>query len=180
MVLLRMASSSNLGHHVWHFFLTPTVQASSTVESPSTVVVVSSMAHFASYPEGLHTLLAALNNKEMYAADNAYCQSKLANILFAQELAMRVKNSVLVNSVHPGGVISNLLRNVADQIRAALPAAIGPHVAAAVIVTINSMFWDAEIAVLTSLYASVGPELKKKKTTSAYFQPIFRTGNASG
>jgi len=165
-------------NHVGHFLLTslllPTVQASSTVESPSTVVVVSSMAHFASYPEGVHTSLAALNNKEMYAADNAYGQSKLANVLFAQELAMRVKNGVLVNSVHPGGVISNLLRNVADQIRTALPAAIGPHVAAAVIATINSMFWDAEIAALTSLYAAVSPELKKNKTTGAYFHPIAR------
>lgn len=42
----------------------------------------------------------------------AYCQSKLANLLFARELARRLEGSgVTVNAVHPGLVASGFARN---------------------------------------------------------------------
>jgi len=165
-------------NHIGHFLLTqlllPTVEASSTPAAPTTIVAVTSMAHFDSHPEGVHTTLAALNNKETYSPDKAYSQSKLANVLFAQELATRVKNGVLVNSVHPGGVISNFARHIVDGIEGALPAAIGSYVAAAVLAIFNAMWWEPEIAALSSLYTAVGPRLLKAKTTGAYFHPIAR------
>jgi len=58
----------------------------------------------------------------------AYSNSKLANVLFSNELAKRMKGKgVSVYSVHPGGVTTNLGRNLAEyipeQIHDALAAA---------------------------------------------------------
>ncbi|KAK5886860.1 hypothetical protein CesoFtcFv8_017851 [Champsocephalus esox] len=47
-----------------------------------------------------------------YNSGLAYCQSKLANVLFARELSRRLKDTnVTVNSVHPGTVNSDLTRH---------------------------------------------------------------------
>ncbi|CAM0949258.1 unnamed protein product [Alopecurus aequalis] len=49
-----------------------------------------------------------------YGAFGAYGQSKLANILHANELARRFKEegvNITANSLHPGGIITNLLRH---------------------------------------------------------------------
>ncbi|CAN1189736.1 Short-chain dehydrogenase TIC 32, chloroplastic [Linum perenne] len=43
----------------------------------------------------------------------AYGQSKLANILYAKELARRLEEdgvNITVNSLHPGSIVTNLLR----------------------------------------------------------------------
>ncbi|KAG5029967.1 hypothetical protein JHK82_013561 [Glycine max] len=49
----------------------------------------------------------------MYSSYFAYGQSKLANILHANELARRLKEEgveITVNSLHPGSIITNILR----------------------------------------------------------------------
>ncbi|GJM99609.1 hypothetical protein PR202_ga16729 [Eleusine coracana subsp. coracana] len=50
----------------------------------------------------------------MYSSIGAYGQSKLANILHANELARRFKEegvNITANSLHPGSIITNLLRH---------------------------------------------------------------------
>jgi len=48
-----------------------------------------------------------------YDGFNAYCQSKLANIMFTYALARRLEGTgVTVNAVHPGLVRTNIARNV--------------------------------------------------------------------
>ena len=69
----------------------------------ATIVSVSSAAHYSTYPEGILGSIEEMNNEERYDDMNAYGQSKLANVLFTQELAARVKgDNVLVNVIHPG------------------------------------------------------------------------------
>ncbi len=49
----------------------------------------------------------AINDKK-YSAFAAYCNSKLANILFTYELARRLESTaVTVNTLHPGAIASN-------------------------------------------------------------------------
>lgn len=54
-----------------------------------------------------------LNSEKSYNKYKAYSQSKLANILFVQELARRLKGTgVTVNAVHPGVVKTDLGRHL--------------------------------------------------------------------
>ena len=74
--------------------------------TPARVVVVASAAHFRGTIafEDLHA------EERRYSGWRAYSQSKLANVLFAAELARRVPaTEVTVNSLHPGVVATKLL-----------------------------------------------------------------------
>jgi retinol dehydrogenase-12 len=53
-----------------------------------------------------------LMGEKKYFGPNAYCQSKLANILFTKELAKRLEGSrVTANCLHPGVIASGFARN---------------------------------------------------------------------
>ena len=81
----------------------PQIEAGAASKGVATIVAVSSAAHYDSYPEGIRMSIAEMNDEDMYDRAKAYGQSKLANVLFAQELAKKTKNkNILVNSVHPG------------------------------------------------------------------------------
>jgi NAD(P)-dependent dehydrogenase (short-subunit alcohol dehydrogenase family) len=45
-----------------------------------------------------------------YSGLAAYCQSKLANLLFSNELARRLPSTITSNAVHPGGVDSDIYK----------------------------------------------------------------------
>ena len=70
-------------------------------------MILSSLAH--KYGE-MHW--ADLNWEKTYNANDAYSQSKLANVLHAKELARRVEaDGISVYSVHPGVVATDLWRH---------------------------------------------------------------------
>lgn len=70
------------------------------------VVIVSSEAH-----RGARIDFDDISAEEGYNPLQAYAQSKLANILFAHELAQRLRGEgVKVNAVHPGVVNTNIWR----------------------------------------------------------------------
>uniref|UniRef100_A0A8R7U3Z2 WW domain-containing oxidoreductase n=2 Tax=Triticum urartu TaxID=4572 RepID=A0A8R7U3Z2_TRIUA len=104
-------------NHVGHFLLTnlllETMKKTSRESSvEGRIVNVSSEAHRFAYKEGIR--FAKLNDKEEYSTIAAYGQSKLANILHANELARRFKEegvNMTANSLHPGVIITNLLRH---------------------------------------------------------------------
>lgn len=53
-----------------------------------------------------------LNLKDNYGAWKSYSQSKLANILFANELSRRLEGTnTTVNSLHPGVIATEIGRN---------------------------------------------------------------------
>jgi len=80
-------------NHVAHFYLTQLLTPVLEHSQPSTIVSVSSNGHFATYSEGVHLTLNAINNASNYDPFRAYGQSKLANVLFAQELSERFQKT---------------------------------------------------------------------------------------
>ncbi|XP_008058256.1 retinol dehydrogenase 11 isoform X3 [Carlito syrichta] len=90
-----------------HFLLTHLLLEKLKESAPSRVVNVSSLAH---HLGRIH--FHNLQGEKFYNSGLAYCHSKLANILFTQELARRLKGSgVTAYSVHPGTVKSELTRH---------------------------------------------------------------------
>ncbi len=87
-------------NYLSHFLLTNLLLDLLSNSAPSRVVNVTSDAHFRG-----HMSLEDLQEVGNYGAMRAYCQSKLAQVLFTYELAERLKGSrVTVNCVHPGAV----------------------------------------------------------------------------
>ncbi|XP_063080055.1 retinol dehydrogenase 12 [Engraulis encrasicolus] len=94
-------------NHLGHFLLTYLLIGLLKRSAPSRIVVVSSLAHYFGWIR-FHDLMS----QGSYNSGLAYCQSKLANILFTRELAKKLRDSnVTVNSVHPGSVRSELVRH---------------------------------------------------------------------
>ncbi|WVZ14123.1 hypothetical protein V8G54_011689 [Vigna mungo] len=76
------------------------------------IVNVSSRRHKLSYPEGIR--FDKINDESGYNSFSAYGQSKLANVLHANELARRLKEEgteVTANSVSPGPIATSLFRH---------------------------------------------------------------------
>lgn len=82
------------------------------------VVTVSSMAHWVGEIE---TDRAVRNSPDKYSWLTAYADSKLANILFTQELAYRLDlTGITANCLHPGMVNTGLMRPDTSPVMKAL------------------------------------------------------------
>ncbi len=95
-------------NHLGHFLLTDLLLERLKESAPCRVVVVSSDAH-----RGAKTGFTwdDLGRTRSYSAWAAYCESKLANILFTRELARKLEGSgVTVNALHPGFVATEFGR----------------------------------------------------------------------
>lgn len=100
-------------NYLGHFLLTELLLDILKASAPSRVVCVSSVAH-----AGMQKRPATINlddlhfAKRKYDAVAAYCQSKLAIVIYARHLAMRLKGSdVSAFSTHPGWIRSNLIKH---------------------------------------------------------------------
>jgi NAD(P)-dependent dehydrogenase (short-subunit alcohol dehydrogenase family) len=91
-------------NHLGHFYLTNLLLDRLRASGPARVVSVSSMGHH--FARGGVRFDEAQDGRR-YKGMDAYCRSKLANVLFVRELAAREPASVLTaNAVHPGWVRS--------------------------------------------------------------------------
>jgi NAD(P)-dependent dehydrogenase (short-subunit alcohol dehydrogenase family) len=87
-------------NHLGHFLLTRLLQPLLISSAPSRVVVVASVAHKRGTLD-----FDDLQSERSYRGMRGYATSKLANVLFAAELARRLGGTgVTVNSLHPGTV----------------------------------------------------------------------------
>ena len=92
-------------NHLSYFLLTNLLLPLIKASAPSRIVNVASDAH-----KGASIDFDDLQAKQKYSGWRAYQQSKLANILFTNELARRLDGTgVTVNSLHPGFVRTNFL-----------------------------------------------------------------------
>ncbi|KAJ3693048.1 hypothetical protein LUZ60_012143 [Juncus effusus] len=104
-------------NHVGHFLLTELLldimkKTSQESNIEGRIVNVSSMGHSFAPKEGIR--FDKINDESTYQTITAYGQSKLANILHANELSRRFKEegiNITANSLHPGAIITNLLRH---------------------------------------------------------------------
>lgn len=98
-----------LTNHIGHFLLVTGLLGKLAIDGR--VVVVSSDAHRAAPPGGIQ--FDNLAGEKSYSSWAAYGQSKLANILFAKQLAKRFQGSARVaNALHPGVIDTNLSRHM--------------------------------------------------------------------
>jgi NAD(P)-dependent dehydrogenase (short-subunit alcohol dehydrogenase family) len=94
-------------NHLSHFLLTCLLFDRLVRTPDSRVVTVASGAHFGTTAQGDWCLTRANYNRQV-----AYAKSKLANVMFAYELARRAKpGGLLSNAVDPGLVFTNFARN---------------------------------------------------------------------
>lgn len=102
-------------NHVGHFILV-TGLLPRLVEG-GRVVVLSSAAHKGAPKEGIR--LDDLGAERSYGAWANYGQAKLANLLFARELARRLDGGRRANAVHPGVIATGLARSMNPVMQAA-------------------------------------------------------------
>jgi WW domain-containing oxidoreductase len=112
-------------NHVGHFLLVTGLL--DQLADDGRVVMLSSAAHTRTYPEGIRfDDLAAAKH---YSPWGAYGQSKLANLLFARELATRLPQAgQTANAIHPGVIATNLGRHMGRAVNV-LFGTLGPLLA---------------------------------------------------
>lgn len=98
-----------LTNHIGHFMLVTGLL--SQLSSTGRVVILSSSAHNMAPKTGIE--FDNLDGSRGYSAWSAYGQSKLANLLFAKELAKRLPSAQqTANAVHPGVINTGLQRSM--------------------------------------------------------------------
>ncbi|XP_061562006.1 retinol dehydrogenase 13-like isoform X1 [Phycodurus eques] len=95
-------------NHLGHFLLTNLLLDRLKESAPSRVINLASLAHLVGKMD-----FEDLNwDRKKFNTKQAYCQSKLANVLFTRKLAKRLQGTgVTVNAVHPGVVSTELGRH---------------------------------------------------------------------
>uniref|UniRef100_A0A182NH89 Uncharacterized protein n=1 Tax=Anopheles dirus TaxID=7168 RepID=A0A182NH89_9DIPT len=95
-------------NHLGHFLLTNLLLDRLKASPPSRIINLSSLAH--KYGK---INRKDLNSEHSYNQVTAYCQSKLANVMFTRELAKRLQGTgVTAYAVHPGTVDTDLPRHM--------------------------------------------------------------------
>jgi retinol dehydrogenase-12/retinol dehydrogenase-13 len=142
-------------NHLGHFLLTALLRDLLARSVPSRVVVVASEAHKTAR-RGLDFDDLNLEHSR-YRGYKAYSRSKLANILFARELARRLDGTgVTANAVHPGLVASRFMRDGDAGRVGSLLMAVG-----------RPFMLTPEQGARTTIHVASAPELES--ITGAYF-----------
>lgn len=172
-------------NHVAHAYLThkllALVRRAVEVDGAATISVVSSLAHtqpISSEPKGLYLSEAALNDEDNFDRFQYYGQSKLANVLFSNELSRRLGDgaqNIFVNSVHPGAVGTDLGRHMAD----AVAQYVGRGASDALTNFVRSMSWTSEDAALTQVFTVASPKMVEERITGKYYHPLAKQHPAS-
>ncbi|KAL5744649.1 hypothetical protein ACOSQ2_027765 [Xanthoceras sorbifolium] len=123
------------------------------------IVIVASDGHKFAYREGIR--FDKINDKTGYTGFGAYGQSKLANILHANELAKRLKEegaNITVNSLHPGAIATNIMRH--NRFLTALNKVLGK--------VIGSLVKSVGQGASTTCYLALNPQVQG--VTGEYFE----------
>jgi len=157
-------------NHLSHFLLTNILLDLIKAQDGGRIINVSSVAHWASI--GIPTDI----NWEMvrYNGVLAYANSKLANVLFSKRLEEKLSDTgVSVYSVHPGGVSTDLGRN--------LPSFLPDQVHGALTTAFNWVAKSPEDGAMTSLFCVLAPNLPSgyyDDMKLGWTNPLTRNKNA--
>ncbi|KAI6698264.1 hypothetical protein NL676_018383 [Syzygium grande] len=156
----------SLIHWPGHFLLTnlllDKMKATARVSGiEGRIVNLSSIAHLHTYREGIR--FDDINDELSYSDKKAYGQSKLANILHANELSRRLQHegaNITVNSLHPGLIMTNLMRH--------------SFIAARIFRMFTYLLWKSvPQGAATTCYIALHPSLKG--VTGKYFMECNET-----
>ncbi|XP_069788033.1 retinol dehydrogenase 13-like isoform X2 [Narcine bancroftii] len=136
-------------NHLGHFLLTNLLLEKLKNSGNSRIINVSSLAHIAGEID-----FDDLNwEKRKYNTKAAYCQSKLANVLFTKELAKRLEGTgITVNAVHPGVTNTELGRHTGMHKSTFSSTVLGP--------LFFLLIKSPKIGAQPSIYLSVAEELE--------------------
>ena len=127
-------------NHLAHFLLTNELLDCLKASAPSRVVTITSKLHKNGAID-----FDSFRGEKKYSSQTAYGQSKLANVLFAVELAERLEGTgVTSNLLHPGAVRTDIMRQVPGILRW----------------LINLAFIDVEKGAQTSIMLASDPALE--------------------
>lgn len=131
-------------NHLAYFLLTNLLLEPLQKAAPARVVCVASGAHRSL--RGLEW--EDLEGRRRYRAFRAYSQSKLANILFAREMARRLEGTgVTVNALHPGFVATSFMQG-------------NGRLGALLRLSASLFATDSEQGAKTSIYLASSPEVE--------------------
>jgi NAD(P)-dependent dehydrogenase (short-subunit alcohol dehydrogenase family) len=158
-------------NHVGHALLYGLLEARLRAAPVARVVLTSSASHFDTYSYGVATDLATLNSpleRSGAAILNPYGQSKLVQILWAQEatrrLALENVSSVYVNALHPGMVDTGIWGAnpiLSDGLKTTVVAYLQRH-----------MMWSRRDGALTMLWLGVATDaLVARDIRGLYYHP---------
>ena len=134
-------------NHLSHFLLSQLLLPLMLGQPSARIITVSSMLH-----QKAKLDFASFKGAAQYSGQRAYGQSKLANVLFAFELAERLSGTqVTSNALHPGGVATDIVRDLPWLVRKLL----------------GLVFITPEEGAKTSILLASDPSLNQ--TTGAYY-----------
>ena len=170
---------NHVGHHYLTSLMLPSLEKKAEEGGMTHVVSLSSSASFNAYSIGVRLTLEDINNKATYNRAKAYGQSKLSNILFAQELQERVLSkgikNMIVTAVHPGAVGTNLGRHIIKE----FPRFMQPHVEKLFhYFAKRHLVWEPDDAALSQIFAMTSPMLAKtpEHYRGKFIVPLARLG----
>ncbi|KAK7061205.1 NAD P-binding protein [Favolaschia claudopus] len=150
-----------LGHFYLTKLLLPTLLATATPEKPARVVNTSSLASITVSTVNFNTLKDGPARKK-HSVSTLYGQSKLGNVIFANEFARRYGDQNIVSmSCNPGNLKTELQRHISGLARRILDATLYP----------------APYGALTQLWAGTTEE--GKTLGGKYLIPWARIGKAN-
>jgi NAD(P)-dependent dehydrogenase (short-subunit alcohol dehydrogenase family) len=155
-------------NHLGHFLLTALI-LDRLLRAPSgRVITVGSGAHL-----GIHGTPEWLRTESTYDRKLAYGTSKLANVMFAYELARRLSGTTVTsNAVDPGSVATNLARNngvvpwLRHLVHCILSGRLTPRYAAQGVVYLA---FSEEVSGVTGLYFSECKQASSSKLSHDAF-----------
>nr|BAE99458.1 hypothetical protein [Arabidopsis thaliana] len=151
-------ATNHLGHFLLTKLLLDTMKSTSRESKrEGRIVNLSSEAHRFSYPEGVR--FDKINDKSSYSSMRAYGQSKLCNVLHANELTKQLEEdgvNITANSLHPGAIMTNLGRYF------------NPYLAVAVGAVAKYILKSVPQGAATTCYVALNPQVAG--VSGEYFQ----------
>lgn len=150
-------ATNHLGHHLLTNQLLPALLAAP--EKPR-IVNLSSGGHWLAPSAGICDL-NQINDPAFLNDVSRYGQSKLANILHARGFDKRYGDKIIINSLHPGWVNTELY----GHMKSSTFSSFAQHV--------NSLLALTPLqGALTALYVATSPDIVKNDWRARYFAPI--------
>ncbi|TFK69855.1 NAD(P)-binding protein [Pluteus cervinus] len=160
--------TNHLGHFAFTLPLLPMIIE--TAKDPSNsvrIVQVSSYGHeiFSSPDINFDSIESV--NRDFGSSFKRYGQSKLANILFSNELSRRLAEyRIWCNSIHPGTVKTEITRGTAESHPWAKP------LLRILTPVFGAFMFTPYKGALTALYAATAEEIEKDDMRGKYFVPL--------
>jgi NAD(P)-dependent dehydrogenase (short-subunit alcohol dehydrogenase family) len=164
-------ATNHVGHHLLYKLLQPNILHAAEQSGNARVVLTSSVANYDARQLSL-TKKGLLETPN----DQRYGNSKLAQILFAQEAARQLSENeekrVYVNSGHPGFVQTGIFKPVSEAFSQE-GANIGEKLMNVMLTMCQNrgIMWSPEDGALTILYLAASPSIAEKGIRGKYYHP---------